>query len=32
MEEVVIDHTVQISNLISSEVQYHRWDDELRMK
>jgi len=30
MEEVAIDHTVQISNSISSEVQYHCWDDELR--
>ena len=30
MEGVAIDHTVQISNLISSEVQYHCWDDELR--
>lgn len=30
MEEVAIDYTVQISNSISSEVQYHCWDDELR--
>ena len=29
MEEVAIGHTVQISNM-SSEVQYHCWDDELR--
>lgn len=30
MEQVAIGHTVQISNQMSSEVQYHCCDDELR--
>lgn len=30
MEQVAIGHTVQISNSMSPEVQYHGCDDELR--